>query len=105
MGDHIETMAIKEAFGQYAHDIPITAVKSMIGEVYSASGSFQMITALLSINKGIISPTINYKERDPICDLSYVFNRSRRSEVSKIMVNAFSPHGNHVSIIIGGYHP
>jgi len=105
VGDHIETMAIKETFGQYAHNIPITAVKSMIGEVYSASGSFQMITALLAINKGIISPTINYKEKDPRCDLSYVFNISRESEVSKIMVNAFSPHGNHVSIIIGGYHP
>ncbi|MGA1874532.1 MAG: beta-ketoacyl-[acyl-carrier-protein] synthase family protein [bacterium] len=101
LGDAIETQAIKEVFGKKAANTPITAVKSMFGEGYSVSGSFQMIAALLAINEGIIPPTVNYQEADPLCTLDYVPNHCRKAEIRRVMVNSFSPQGNHVSLIIG----
>ncbi|MGA1839979.1 MAG: beta-ketoacyl-[acyl-carrier-protein] synthase family protein [bacterium] len=100
-GDRMETIAIKKVFANEAYKIPITAVKSMLGEGYSVSGSFQIMAGLLAINKGIIPPTINFRETDPKCDLDYVINKSKRAEVDNVMINTFSPHGNNVSLIIG----
>jgi 3-oxoacyl-[acyl-carrier-protein] synthase II len=103
VGDRMETIAIKKVFVSHAHNIPITAIKSMAGEGYSVSGSLQIIAGLLAINKGIIPPTINYQELDPKCDLDYVLNNNRRSEINTVMVNTFSPHGNNISLTIGKY--
>ena len=67
-GDAMETRVIKEVFGMRANLIPVTAIKSMTGECYDASGALQTIAALMSIKSNTISPTINYKERDAECD-------------------------------------
>ena len=100
IGDRLETQAIKKVFGKRASRIPITAVKSMLGEGYSVSGSFQAMAALLAIKKGIIPPTINYQQADRACDLNYIANKSKRMKVKKVMINSFSPHGNNTSLII-----
>ncbi|MGA1791387.1 MAG: beta-ketoacyl-[acyl-carrier-protein] synthase family protein [bacterium] len=102
-GDKFETFALKGVFGKRAYKVPVTAIKSMIGEGYGVSGTFQAIAALLAINKGIIPPTINYEEADPDCDLDYVPKVNRESDVKKVMVNCFSPHGNNTSLIIGKF--
>ncbi|MGA1795525.1 MAG: beta-ketoacyl-[acyl-carrier-protein] synthase family protein [bacterium] len=103
IGDTIETYAIKQLFGKRAYEIPAPAVKSMLGEGYGVSGDFQVLAALLAINKGIIHPTINYQETDPTCDLDCVPDRFRRSEINRVMVNSFSPHGNTTSLILGRF--
>lgn len=103
VGDRMETIAIKKVFSNHAYNIPITAVKSMLGEGYSVSGSFQIMAGLLAINMGIIPPTINFQEIDPKCDLDYVVNKSKKAEIDNVMINTFSPHGNNVSLIIGRY--
>lgn len=103
IGDKIETYAIKQLFGKKAYEIPSPAAKSMLGEGYGVSGDFQILAALLAINKGIIHPTINYEETDPTCDLDYVPDKFRRSEINKVMVNSFSPHGNNTSLILGRF--
>ena len=99
--DVIETKAIKSVFGEYAYKIPVTAVKSMLGESYSVSGGFATIAALGSLGKGIIPPTLNYKEKDTDCDLDYVPNKSRKKELSNVMINSFGPNGVNTSLIIG----
>lgn len=100
-GDKIETLALQEVFGDYIHNIPVTAVKSMLGEGYSVSGSFQIMAGLLAINRGIVPPTINYQEADPACNLDYVPNKSRGIEINTVMINTFSPYGNNTSLVIG----
>ena len=102
-GDKFETFALKKVFGKRTYDIPVTAIKSMLGEGYGVSGTFQTIAALLAINKGIIPPTINYEEADPNCDLDCVPNMYRESDVTKVMVNSFSPHGNNASLIVSKF--
>jgi 3-oxoacyl-[acyl-carrier-protein] synthase II len=102
--DRIETKAIKDVFSKYAYNIPLSSIKSMIGETFSAGGSFQIAASLGSIKQGFIPPTINYIKRDADCDFDYVANKSRLGRVNTVLINTFGPGGNNTSMIISKYH-
>ena len=99
--DLCETNAFKAAFGQQAYSIPISSIKSMIGQPIAASGTFQAIASALTIRHGIIPPTINYETPDPDCDLDYVPNRARVSRVRYAVANAHSLGGTHSVLVLG----
>ena len=101
--DKIETEAIKEVFGKRAYDIPVSSIKSMVGESYSVSGAFSVAAAVGALQENFIPPTVNYQEKDPDCDLDYVPNQSREAKLNKIMVNTFGPNGSHSSMVLGRY--
>ena len=101
--DLIETRAIKEVFDDESYNIPITAIKSSIGEGYSVSGGFATISGCLSLAEDLIPPTINYKEKDENCDLDYVINQPRKKKLSHVMVNTFDPNGANTTLIIGKF--
>lgn len=103
VADKRETRAIKHAFGNYAYEIPISSIKSMIGQPLAATGSIQFITAALAIENKCLPPTINYEESDPDCDLDYVPNQARAHEVRAAMVNSFGQGGNNISLILKRY--
>lgn len=98
--DLIETEAIKEVFGKYAKKVPVTAIKSMIGETFSASGGLAVAAAIGSINQNFIPPTINYQEKDEFCDLDCVPNNSRKQKIDRVMINSFGPNGVNTVLII-----
>ncbi|HHT9128803.1 MAG TPA: beta-ketoacyl-[acyl-carrier-protein] synthase family protein [Candidatus Wujingus californicus] len=102
-GDIMETLAIKDTFGMKSKLIPVTAIKSMTGECFDASGALQTIAAIMSIRTNTIPPTINYKEPDPECDLDYVPNNSRVVPVKNVLINSFSRLGNSSALIISKY--
>ncbi|MDR4505319.1 MAG: beta-ketoacyl-[acyl-carrier-protein] synthase family protein [Candidatus Scalindua sp.] len=102
-GDMMETRVIKDYFGNIAAKVPISAIKSMTGECLDASGAMQCVAAIMAINTSVIPPTINYQEKDDTCDLDYVPNKKRASEVNNVLINAFSDTGNISSIIISKY--
>jgi 3-oxoacyl-[acyl-carrier-protein] synthase II len=104
-GDTMETQVIKDVFGMRANLIPVTAIKSMTGECFDASGALQTIAALMSIKTHVIPPTINYQEHDEACDLDYVPNKSRVMPVKNVLINSFSRLGNNSSLIISKYKP
>ena len=99
-GDVTETVAIKDIFGEQAKKVPVSSVKSMIGECFSASASLQVASALCAIEKQIIPPTINYQHKDEKCDLDYVVNEGRARKIEKVLVNAFGPSGCNSSLIL-----
>lgn len=99
--DAAETLAIHEVFGRWADKVPVSSVKSMIGDGYSVSGILQSVAAVGTIDRGFIPPTINYSERDARCDLDYVPIQSRKAEIDNVMVNSFGPGGNNTVVIIG----
>jgi len=101
--DMLETMAIKDVFNIYAKDVPVSAIKSMVGESVSAGGILQMVSSIGSLNNSFIPPTLNYRERDPLCDLDYVPNKSREQEVENILINNFGPGGNNATVILRKY--
>lgn len=99
-GDLIETNAIKEIFGKKAYNTPISSIKSMIGETFSASGGMATIAATGALNRGFIPPTANYKNKDEKCDLDYVPNKPRDANVDNVMINSFDPYGSNISLIV-----
>src|SRR5690606_33991230 len=100
MYDRCETSACKAALGGAAYRIPITAVKSMIGQAYSAGGLLGVAAALMAIEEGVIPPTMNLEDPDPACDLDFVPNRSRINDVNTALVCAISFGGTHSATVL-----
>ncbi|MGQ9571242.1 MAG: beta-ketoacyl-[acyl-carrier-protein] synthase family protein [Thermodesulfovibrionales bacterium] len=98
--DRLETNAIKDVFGKSAYNIPVSSIKSMIGETFSAGGLFQIVASIGSIVNKFIPPTINYRVKDTGCDLDYVPNKSRMVRVNNVLINNFGPGGNNASVVI-----
>lgn len=99
--DLIETEAIKEVFGDYVYKIPVSSVKSMIGETFSASGGLATVASIGAINEDFIPPTINYKEKDVKCNLDYIPNKAKKAKIENVMINTFGPNGANTVLIIG----
>jgi len=99
--DLLETKCIKEAFGDFANKIPITAIKSAVGETFSASGGVAVVAALGSMKHGIIPPTLNYREKDSCCDLDYVPDKARKQKLNRVMINSFGPNGANTVLVLG----
>jgi len=85
LNDAVETLAIKEAMGKLAYHIPISSTKSITGHTMGAAGGIEAVAIALTIQRGMIHPTINYEFPDPECDLDYVPNEPRRVEVKTAM--------------------
>jgi 3-oxoacyl-[acyl-carrier-protein] synthase II len=99
IGDIAETRAIKEALGDHARQIAISANKSMIGHLLGAAGAISAVACVMAIQDGIVPPTINLDHPDPDCDLDYVPNVARKLPVRAAMVNGFGFGGQNASTI------
>ena len=98
--DSIETHVIKAVFGDRAHNVPISSVKSMLGHLIAAAGAVELITCVLALRDQIIPPTTNLTTPDPQCDLDYVPNKPRRALLNTIMSNSFGFGGQNNTLII-----
>ena len=103
LNDKSETAAIKRVFGESAYKIPVSSTKSMTGHLLGAAGGVEAIASLLALHHGILPPTINLEEPDPECDLDYVPNQSRPSQVDVCMSNSFGFGGHNAVIAISSY--
>ena len=86
LGDITETMAIKEALGAHAKKIPVSAPKSIYGNMLGASGAVDVVTTVLAMEHGVVPPTINYETPDPDCDLDYCPNKSQEKTIKNAMI-------------------
>jgi len=100
INDASETRAIKRVFGERAYDIPISSTKSMVGHSLGASGSLEAIVCINSINDNILHPTINQEESDPECDLDYIPNVARETEINITLSNSFGFGGQNACLVI-----
>jgi len=101
--DAAEAAAINKVFKGRKPRVAVTAVKSMIGESFSAAGAMAAAGAAGCITRGIIPPTVNYLEKDAACDLDCVPDSARECDVRAALVNSFSPHGSNACIALGKY--
>ena len=101
--DRMETNVIKEIFGEYVSKIPVSSIKSMVGESFSASGSLSMTAAVGALHKGFMPPTVNWKEKDPLCDLDYVPGEARKKDLKNVLVISSDPYGNNSAIVFSKY--
>jgi 3-oxoacyl-[acyl-carrier-protein] synthase II len=103
--DTAETNAIKAAFGGQAYHIPISSLKSVIGHPFAAASALQVVASCLTMQHGIIPPTINYDTPDPCCDLDYVPHRARRARVRNLLVHAHGMGGTDSALVLGKLDP
>ena len=101
--DKTETTAIKNTFGDYAYNLPISSTKSMVGHLLGGSGAAEAVACLLSINKSMIHPTANYEIPDPECDLFYVPNDPIKKELNYVISNSFGFGGHNVTLAFKKY--
>ena len=101
LNDKNETAAIKTVFGEHAYKLAISSNKSMIGHLLGAAGAVEAIATILTLCEQIIPPTINYTTPDPECDLDYVPNVARPSEVQYAISNSLGFGGHNCSLIFG----
>ncbi len=101
--DKNETAAIKNVFGKHAYDIPVHSIKSMIGHLLGAAGAVESIASVLTINKGIVPPTINYETPDEGLDLNYVPNKAVKKEISTVMCDNSGFGGHNTALVFKKY--
>ena len=101
--DKIEVKVLKRIFGNNLDKIPASSIKSMLGETFSASGSLQIASCIGAMLRGIIPPTINYREKDPQCDIDCVPNKSQGKDVKIALITSFGPGGYNSACVLEKY--
>jgi len=98
--DALEARGVKTVFPSQYSKIPVSSVKSMLGEAV-ASGGIRMVASVLSMEHGVIPPTIHYSNPDPKCDLSYVVNQKMDRELRAVLHLGISPEDSFSSVLMG----
>jgi 3-oxoacyl-[acyl-carrier-protein] synthase II len=101
LGDAAETKAIKDVFGEHAYDLAVSSTKSMMGHCFGAAGAIEAMMCVLAIHHGVLPPTINYRQPDPVCDLDYVPNEAREARVDVALSNAMGLGGHNGCVLVG----
>ena len=99
LNDKIESLAIKNTFGAYAHKVAISSTKSMTGHLLGAAGGVEFVVCCLSIRDSVAHPTINQEVSDPECDLDYVPNISRKMKINTALSNSLGFGGHNATLI------
>jgi 3-oxoacyl-[acyl-carrier-protein] synthase II len=101
LGDLAETRAIKDVFGNHAYELAVSSTKSVMGHCFGAAGAIEAMMCVLAIHDGLLPPTINYRHRDPDCDLDYVPNEAREAQVDVALSNAMGLGGHNGCVLVG----
>jgi 3-oxoacyl-[acyl-carrier-protein] synthase II len=103
IGDKLESIAIKRAFGDHAYKLSVSSTKSMTGHLLGGAGGLEAGITVLAIRDQIAPPTINLDEPDPECDLDYIPNKARPMHIEYALSNSFGFGGTNGSLIFKRY--
>jgi 3-oxoacyl-[acyl-carrier-protein] synthase II len=99
IGDKLETIAIKRAFGDHAYKLAVSSTKSMTGHLLGGAGGLEAGITVLALRDQILPPTINLENPEPDCELDYVPNHARKAEVEYAMSNSFGFGGTNGALL------
>jgi len=103
LNDKIETMAIKQVFGESAKHLSISGTKGLYGHPLGASGAIEVAICALSLTHDYLPPTVNYETPDPECDLDYVPNAGRQAHIQYMLSNSFGFGGINACLVLGRF--
>ncbi len=103
VNDRVESLAIKQVFGDAAYKVPVSSSKSMLGHLIAAAGAVELITCVEAMRRSVLPPTINYDTPDPECDLDYIPNQAREQRASHALSNSFGFGGQNVSLVVSRF--
>jgi 3-oxoacyl-[acyl-carrier-protein] synthase II len=95
--DEAEALAIKKVFGKREKEIPVSSLKSMIGE-FDGSGGVRACGLALSLYHGMIPPTIGTERLDPRCNLNVILGQAKKKEIRSAILNSASNGGSNISL-------
>ena len=102
--DKTESAGVRSVFGDLATQVPFSSIKSMMGHLIQAAGAVELMTCIQAIQTGIIPPTGNLNEVDPVCGLDHVPGEPRdenhRGGVDVCLSNSFGFGGQNDTICI-----
>jgi 3-oxoacyl-[acyl-carrier-protein] synthase II len=99
IGDKLETVAIKRAFGDHAYKVAISSTKSMTGHLLGGAGGLEAGITVIALRDQKVPPTINLENPDPECDLDYVPNKARSVSMEFAMSNSFGFGGTNGALL------
>jgi 3-oxoacyl-[acyl-carrier-protein] synthase II len=99
LNDKVETLSIKNVFGERAYSIPVSSIKSSVGHCLGSAGAIEAIASILSMVHQFIPPTLNHQEGDEDCDLDYVPGKSHEMELKVVLSNSFAFGGNCTTLV------
>lgn len=100
LNDLMETTAVKRVFGEGARALPLSSIKSMVGHLIGAAGAVEAVALALTLQQGVLPPTINYTHPDPGCDLDYVPNCARDVPVDAAVSTSFGFGGQNAALVM-----
>lgn len=99
--DRVETEAIKEVFGDRAHEVAVGSIKGVTGIPLGAAGVLQLVTSALAHRHDLLPPTANCEFSDLDCDLDYIAGSARRLRLRRSLVNAHGMGGSNTCLVLG----
>lgn len=99
--DVCETNAIKRVLGEHAFRAPVSSIKSMVGHALAAANALEFAACVLSLQEGLLPPTVNHVEPGPGCDLDYVPNTAREADVRTAASLSSGFGGIHSTVVMG----
>jgi len=103
LGDKMETMAIKTVFQKHAYELAVSSTKSMTGHLLGAAGGIEAIITASALRNSFLPPTINYKTKDPACDLYYVPNEGKKAPLTYALSNSFGFGGHNATLVLKAF--
>ncbi len=100
LGDIAETRAIRTVFGEHADRLMVSSTKSMLGHSLGATAAVEAGLCVFAMRDGIVPPTINLEQQDPLCDLDYVPVVARRTPITTVLSNSFGFGGANSSLVM-----
>jgi 3-oxoacyl-[acyl-carrier-protein] synthase II len=101
LNDAVETLAIKQVFGEHAYRVPISGTKAMHGHALGASGAIEAAICMLALQRAYLPPTVNLEDADPACDLDYIPGHGREVAPRYILSNSFGFGGINGTLVFG----
>ena len=101
LNDAIESRCVRRAFGSHADRVPGSSTKSMIGHPQGASGAAGVATTALAIARGVLPPTINLDDPDPVCDLDFIPNTARPAQLDAALCNCLGFGSKNSALVLG----
>jgi 3-oxoacyl-[acyl-carrier-protein] synthase II len=97
--DRLETLAIRNCFGEHADKLAISSTKSMTGHLLGGAGGLEAGITALAVRDQVAPPTVNLDDPDPECDLDYVPHQSRQMPIRYALSNSFGFGGTNAALL------
>jgi len=100
--DAVEAAALASLFGDRLPRVPVCSIKAALGQTGAVTPALQTIAAALSVEHGVLPPTINCDELDARCPIDLVRGEPRRGPLELVLANATGFGGFYFSALVVG---